>query len=131
MPNILETTDAEAGTSTSYTLVAGQSAQGFLSVPGDHDWYRIDLVAGQTYTFGMTATGDAASDVHGACSGWTAFGRYFPRGRCSRGCLRSHHVRQWKRRALLRQRWCRGRAAVCFANVSGGLAMTSSDFQVA
>ena len=63
MPNIVETTDAAASTSTSYTLVAGQSAQGQLAVAGDRDWYRIDLVAGQTYTFGMTATGDAASQV--------------------------------------------------------------------
>ena len=57
MPNIFETTDAAAGTSTAYTLTVGQTAQGTLGSVGDHDWYRVDLVAGQTYTFAMTGTG--------------------------------------------------------------------------
>ena len=39
MPNIFETTDAAAGTATTYTLLAGQTAQGSLGAAGDHDWY--------------------------------------------------------------------------------------------
>jgi serralysin len=56
MPTFSETTDAAASSATAYTLNIGQSAQGQLTT-GDHDWYRIDLVAGQTYTFSMTGTG--------------------------------------------------------------------------
>jgi serralysin len=57
VPNIIETTDAAAGTSTAYSLTAGQTAQGTLSTNADHDWYAVSLVAGQTYTFAMTGTG--------------------------------------------------------------------------
>ena len=56
MPNIIETTDAAANTGTTYTLLSGQTAQGTLTA-GDHDWYRVDLVAGQTYCFAMTGSG--------------------------------------------------------------------------
>ena len=61
MPNVIETADAAAGPSTSYTLGIGQTGQGTLSSASDHDWYRVNLVAGQTYTFAMTGTG--ASNV--------------------------------------------------------------------
>src|SRR5687767_13492354 len=57
LPDIIETTDAAAGTSTAYTLQIGQIAHGALSANGDHDWYKVDLVAGQTYTFAMVGTG--------------------------------------------------------------------------
>lgn len=57
MPHILETTDAAASTSTAYQLQIGQIAQGTLGASGDHDWYRVDLVAGQTYTFALVGTG--------------------------------------------------------------------------
>lgn len=56
MPNVIETTDAAGTTGTTYTLLAGQTAQGTLTA-GDHDWYRVDLVVGQTYSFAMTGTG--------------------------------------------------------------------------
>jgi serralysin len=56
MPTFIETTDAAASSATAYSLGIGQSAQGQLTA-GDHDWYRVDLVAGQTYTFSMTGTG--------------------------------------------------------------------------
>lgn len=59
MPNIFETTDAAAGTSTAYQLQIGQVAQGRISANGDHDWYRVDLVAGQTYTFALVGTGSS------------------------------------------------------------------------
>jgi serralysin len=56
MPTFIETTDAAGNSATSYTLGIGQTAQGTLAV-GDHDWYRVNLVAGQTYTFAMVGTG--------------------------------------------------------------------------
>ena len=58
MPNIIETTDAAASTATAYTLQVGQTAQGQLTT-GDHDWYAVNLTAGQTYAFAMTGTGSA------------------------------------------------------------------------
>lgn len=57
MPTYIETADAAAGTSTTYRLTSGQSAQGTLAAAGDHDWYAVDLVAGQTYTFALVGTG--------------------------------------------------------------------------
>jgi hypothetical protein len=57
LPTVIEITDAAANTGTAYTLSVGQTAQGLLSSTSDHDWYRVDLVAGQTYTFAMTGTG--------------------------------------------------------------------------
>ena len=57
MPNIIEAVDAAASSATAYTLSVGQTAQGALGSNGDHDWYRVTLTAGQTYTFAMTGTG--------------------------------------------------------------------------
>ena len=57
LPNVIEYGDAAAGSSTSYLLGVGQAAQGTLSTGADHDWYKVDLVAGKTYTFAMTGTG--------------------------------------------------------------------------
>lgn len=56
MPNVFETTDAPANTSTIYSLTAGWTAQGTLSSGSDHDWYAVNLVQGQTYTFAVTGT---------------------------------------------------------------------------
>jgi Bacterial pre-peptidase C-terminal domain len=65
MPNVIETTDAAASTATIYTLNVGDTAQGVLSSSSDHDWYRVNLVAGQTYSFAMTGTGtDNAIDTY-------------------------------------------------------------------
>jgi len=57
MPNVLETTDAAASTATTYNLGIGQTAQGVLGAASDHDFYRVNLVAGQQYTFAMIGTG--------------------------------------------------------------------------
>jgi serralysin len=56
MPTITETTDAAAGIGTTYTLASGAVAQATLTA-GDHDWFRVSLVAGQTYTFAEVGTG--------------------------------------------------------------------------
>ena len=60
MPNFNETADAPATTATPYNLGIGQTAQGTIATVGDHDWYKVDLVAGQTYTFAMVGTGSTA-----------------------------------------------------------------------
>ena len=57
MPDVIESIDAAGGASTTYTLAIGQTAQGSISTLGDHDWFRVDLVAGQTYTFALVGTG--------------------------------------------------------------------------
>ncbi|MBO3759984.1 M10 family metallopeptidase C-terminal domain-containing protein [Ciceribacter sp. L1K22] len=57
MPNITESTDASASSGTNYRLGVGQTAQGRLSSNSDHDWYRVTLTAGQTYTFAVVGTG--------------------------------------------------------------------------
>ncbi len=57
MPLFIESADAAAAPSTAYALGVGQSAQGTLAAAGDHDWYRLDLVAGQIYACAMTGTG--------------------------------------------------------------------------
>jgi serralysin len=46
-----ETTDAAASTATAYDLVVGQSGVGVLSNSADQDWFAINLVAGETYSF--------------------------------------------------------------------------------
>ncbi len=63
MPSVTETADAAANTATSYSLSVGQTAAGQLGVQGDADWYRINLVAGQTYTFAMVGTGVSSDRV--------------------------------------------------------------------
>jgi serralysin len=56
-PDVVETADAAANTSTAYGLAVGQTARGTLSSGADHDFYAVNLVAGQTYTFALTGTG--------------------------------------------------------------------------
>jgi serralysin len=66
MPDIIETTDAAASNNTIYTLGIGQTAQGRLTQSGgvtEHDWYKVNLVAGQTYTFALAATGVTSGSV--------------------------------------------------------------------
>jgi hypothetical protein len=60
---IVETSDAAAGATTTYSIGIGKTAQGNLSAAGDHDWYGVSLVAGQTYTFAMVGTGIAGVRV--------------------------------------------------------------------
>ncbi|EJN01632.1 M10 family metallopeptidase C-terminal domain-containing protein [Phyllobacterium sp. YR531] len=62
MPSYIEASDAAANTSTTYSIGMGQAAQGELAYVGDHDWFRVDLQAGKTYTFAMGGT--RTSDPH-------------------------------------------------------------------
>ena len=62
MPNIFETTDAASTTATAYTLQVGGILQGTLNTAGDRDFYRVNVTAGQTYTFALVGTG--SSDVN-------------------------------------------------------------------
>lgn len=43
--------------STGVTLTLGIPVNGVIDLDGDHDWYRIELVAGQKYTFTLTGNG--------------------------------------------------------------------------
>lgn len=56
MPTVVETTDAAASVATTYQITVGQSVRGSLATAGDHDWWAVDLVAGQTYTIAMVGT---------------------------------------------------------------------------
>src|SRR5262249_42475706 len=46
-----------ATVSTTATLSLGGSAIGFVDTPGDHDWYKVTLTAGQTYVFTEQGSG--------------------------------------------------------------------------
>lgn len=64
-PDIYETTDALATTATTYTLNVGQTAQGVISTSLEHDWFKVSLVKGQTYTFATIGTGlNALQDTY-------------------------------------------------------------------
>lgn len=40
-------------------LAIGGSVSGYINSNGDHDWYAVNLVAGQSYTFTLTSSGGA------------------------------------------------------------------------
>ena len=44
---------------TATVTVGGSSVNGVIDALGDHDWYRVDLVAGQSYILRTNATGGA------------------------------------------------------------------------
>jgi hypothetical protein len=50
-----------ANASTTFTLAVGGQDTGFVNTPGDDDWFRVELVAGQSYVF--TLSGDGASPL--------------------------------------------------------------------
>jgi Ca2+-binding RTX toxin-like protein len=50
-------TDIPASTSTTATLGVGGTVQGSLEVAGDHDWYAINLIAGQQVTISLFGSG--------------------------------------------------------------------------
>ena len=50
-PDIIETVDAASSTATSYSIGDGQTLRGNISVNGEHDYYAVNVVSGQTYTF--------------------------------------------------------------------------------
>ena len=55
--NFIELIDANPNASTIYNLSLDQSVKGSISSNGDNDWYAINLVAGQTYSFALIGTG--------------------------------------------------------------------------
>lgn len=67
-PDIYEVLDAGASASTTYSLAIGQTAQGMISTSLEHDWFKVSLVKGQTYTFaaiGTSSTGiNALQDTY-------------------------------------------------------------------
>lgn len=64
-PSTSEGGDVSGSTGTSAVFAVGQSARGYVSTYGDHDWYRVQLQAGHTYTFAAIGTGlDALNDTY-------------------------------------------------------------------
>ncbi len=59
-PTYDEVTDAASDSSTSYTISVGDPFTGILSETTDEDWIRIDLTAGETYTFAVEGTAELA-----------------------------------------------------------------------
>jgi len=49
--------DYAANTSTTGVVNVGSSASGNIQFTGDHDWFRVSLTAGRTYTFRQNGTG--------------------------------------------------------------------------
>lgn len=64
MPSTAETSDAPASTATSYDLGLNRTLTGTVAFSGDHDWYRINLTAGETYSFALVGTGTSATHLH-------------------------------------------------------------------
>ena len=52
-----------ASTATTASLTLGTATNGVLNATGDHDWYAVQLVAGQTYLVTTTATGGTDIDT--------------------------------------------------------------------
>jgi serralysin len=49
--------DIPASTSTTSTISVGGSVDNQVDVFGDHDWFRINLTAGQQITISLTGSG--------------------------------------------------------------------------
>jgi serralysin len=56
--NITEGSDAAASTGTIYSMDTDDTFSGTLSSQTEHDWVEITLVAGESYTFDLTGSGD-------------------------------------------------------------------------
>jgi serralysin len=48
---------------TTATLAIGSAVSGIVNTTGDHDWFKVTLVAGQTYVFRTSASSSASGDV--------------------------------------------------------------------
>ena len=62
-PDIIETSDAANNAGTAYSIGIGQSAQGRIASLGDSDWFRVNLVAGHTYTFAAAGEGATSNSL--------------------------------------------------------------------
>src|SRR4028119_329411 len=54
--------DIPGSSATTATLTVGGSATGALEIIGDHDWFRIELTAGQAITIALNAVGPGGLD---------------------------------------------------------------------
>lgn len=62
MTVIFETTDAPGNTRSPYALTAGDEFRGTLDI-GGHDWVKVTLQAGATYSFGAVGLGVLDSGI--------------------------------------------------------------------
>ncbi len=71
---ILENNDVIPGNTTStYTLAIGGSETGVINSVGDHDWFKVSLVAGQSYVFTMNGAEDAYLELYNQSGTLLAF----------------------------------------------------------
>lgn len=54
---------ADSNATTASLILGAAASSGTLEANGDHDWYGVQLVAGQTYLFTTTSTGGADIDT--------------------------------------------------------------------
>lgn len=57
LPRIIESSDITASISTNAILTVNSSASGTINFLRDHDWYKIVLQSGHTYSFAAIGTG--------------------------------------------------------------------------
>lgn len=55
--------EISGSTATAATMLPGQSYYGRVSASGDHDWYRVTLTAGHTYSFEMQGADTGAGTL--------------------------------------------------------------------
>jgi serralysin len=55
-----EAADIAGNDTTTTSIAIGGTVQSSIEVSGDHDWIRVELVAGETYQFALTGTGSGA-----------------------------------------------------------------------
>lgn len=60
---VIETGDAAADTSTSYTISPGDTFVGTISHAGDRDWVRVELTAGEVYAIALSAAGSGVGTL--------------------------------------------------------------------
>ena len=60
---VSETSDAPASTSTSYSLISGDTFEGELDTGSDRDWIAIDLTVGVEYTFNLQGADSGAGTL--------------------------------------------------------------------
>jgi len=57
LPKIIESSDITASTSTKAVISINSSASGVMNFLHDHDWYKVTLQFGHTYSFAAIGTG--------------------------------------------------------------------------
>lgn len=62
-PRTTRSDTVPGSTASTATIAPGTSVAGTLDSLGDHDWYRVTLVAGTSYVFGLSAAGSGVGTL--------------------------------------------------------------------